>query len=107
MLLEKARAALPKGRALIVYEPALVRSCWGAETRVPGSRRHLGEFRSRAGDRCFPKAANQSLSTVEPVSATPKWKSKNGEQRPALETRPAPKLEDGEVVANFRQPFDL
>ncbi len=30
-----------------------------------------------------------SLSTIEPVSAPPKWKLKNGEQRPAPETRPA------------------
>ncbi len=34
-------------------------------------------------------SANQSLSTVEPVSAPPNWKLKNGEQRPAPETRPA------------------
>jgi hypothetical protein len=34
-------------------------------------------------------SANQSLSAVEPVSAPPKWKLKNGEQRPAPETRPA------------------
>src|ERR1700731_3943702 len=43
-------------------------------------------------------SANQSLSAVEPVSAPPKWKLKDGEQRPAPETRPArteiPKLAD-------------
>jgi hypothetical protein len=30
--------------------------------------------------------ANRSLSTAEPVSAPPKWKLENGEQRPAPET---------------------
>jgi hypothetical protein len=43
-------------------------------------------------------SANQSLSTVEPVSAPPKWKLKNGEQRPEPKTRRArieiPKLAD-------------
>src|SRR5580704_12370543 len=33
--------------------------------------------------------ANRSLSTAEPVSAPPKWKLENGEQRPAPETFPA------------------
>jgi hypothetical protein len=45
-----------------------------------------------------PHSANQSLSTVEPVSAPPKWKLKNGEQRPEPKTRRArieiPKLAD-------------
>jgi len=35
------------------------------------------------------QSANRSLSTVEPVSTPRKWKLKNGEQRPASETRPA------------------
>jgi hypothetical protein len=34
-------------------------------------------------------SANRSLSTVEPVCGTPKWKLENGAQRPAPETRPA------------------
>src|ERR1700730_10862184 len=33
--------------------------------------------------------ANRSLSNIEPVSATPKRKLKNGDQRPAPETRPS------------------
>ena len=38
----------------------------------------------------YPKALREpSLSTIEPVSAAPKWKLENGAQRPAPETRPA------------------
>jgi len=33
--------------------------------------------------------ANRSLSAIEPVSAPPKGKLKNGDQRPAAKTRPA------------------
>jgi hypothetical protein len=33
------------------------------------------------------RSANWSLSAVEPVSAPPKWKLKNGDQRPEPETR--------------------
>ena len=36
-----------------------------------------------------PQGANQSLSAVEPVSAPPKRKLENRQQRPAPETRPA------------------
>jgi hypothetical protein len=34
-------------------------------------------------------SANRSLSTIEPVCGTPKWKLEDGAQRPAPETRPA------------------
>src|SRR3984893_9030900 len=33
-------------------------------------------------------SANRSLSAIEPVSATARRKLENGEQRPAIETRP-------------------
>ena len=36
-----------------------------------------------------PTSANRSLSTIEPVCGTPKWKLENGAQRPAPEIRPA------------------
>ena len=45
----------------------------------------------RAGVRLTPQGspANRSLSAIEPVSAPPKGKLKNGDQRPAPKTRPA------------------
>ena len=45
----------------------------------------------RAGVRLTPHGspANRSLSAIEPVSAPPKGKLKNGDQRPAPKTRPA------------------
>jgi hypothetical protein len=48
-------------------------------------------FGLRAGVRMIPDGcpANRSLSAIEPVSATAKWKLENSEQRPAPETRPA------------------
>jgi hypothetical protein len=38
---------------------------------------------------CLGPGANRSLSTIEPVCGTPKWKLENDAQRPASETRPA------------------
>jgi hypothetical protein len=35
------------------------------------------------------RLANRSLSAIEPVCGTPKWKLENSAQRPAPETRPA------------------
>ena len=50
-------------------------------------------YRSRAGVRLTLQGspANRSLSAIEPVSAPPKWKLKNGDQRLAPKTRPAVK----------------
>jgi len=45
---------------------------------------------SARGTRSSPtRSANRSLSAIEPVSAPPKWKLKNGDQRPAPKIRPA------------------
>jgi hypothetical protein len=53
-------------------------------------------------------APSESVSIkIEPVSAMPKWKLENGEQRPAPETRPAwtemPNAEASIVVEIYRR----
>jgi hypothetical protein len=55
------------------------------------SRKCLLYPSSNPASRRYPKGRLRTgpLSTVEPVSAPPKWKLKNGEQRPASETGPA------------------
>src|ERR1700730_1641981 len=50
--------------------------------------------------------ANRSLSTAEPVSAPPKWKLENGEQRPAPETR-AQRTEMPEIAGQRPAPASL
>jgi hypothetical protein len=50
--------------------------------------------------------ANRSLSTAEPVSAPPKWKLENGEQRSAPETR-AQRTEMPEIAGQRPAPASL
>jgi hypothetical protein len=50
--------------------------------------------------------ANRSLSTAEPVSAPPKWKLENGEQRPAPETL-AQRTEMPEIARQRPAPASL
>ena len=58
----------------IAYSTKSLRRLWTAPTMRPTA---VGPF------------ANRSLLNIEPVSATPKRKLKNGAQRPAPETRPS------------------
>ena len=72
--------------------------CWSLGGVMKNRKKQHPSERGDAMDLVPGHSANQSLSTVEPVSAPPKWKLKNGEQRPAPKTRRArieiPKLAD-------------